>query len=96
MSETTKAVKFYTVPAGSQSTLCRGETCGKRIWFIRTPNGKALPVDCDCEGGKRPSDTNDPGQIDLLTGGGASVYDGLGCSHFLTCSDADTFSRGAR
>jgi hypothetical protein len=90
-------VTFLTVPAGTRPTHCRGQSCNALIYFVVNPKtGRPTPVDCDVEGGKRPSESKELGQLDMLTGGEAEVYDGRGCSHFLTCSDADQFSGGAR
>jgi len=89
----TTATRFYTVPAGSSPGTCRGPNCGKTIFWVRTGYG-ATPVDCDVEGGRRPSETDDPAQIDMLSPTGtADVHDGQGVSHFATCPDADVFSR---
>jgi hypothetical protein len=97
MPETTeRAVRWITVPAGTRSTTCRGTTCGMRIYFVRSPAGRIVPVDCDCPGGKRPSESKDVGQLDMLIGGDAQVFNGRGRSHFETCKDVDQFSRGAR
>jgi hypothetical protein len=87
---------FYTVPAGAQSTKCRGATCDATIYFIRSPKtGRPLPVHCDVEGGERPSDTADPSQLDMLAGE-AAVHHGRGVSHFADCPDVEQFTRGAR
>lgn len=91
---TKNAITLYTVPAGTPPARCKGPTCGKVIYFITGPNtGASVPVDCDCEGGTRPSETNDRGQLDAFSGGTAPVFDGKGCSHFLTCPDRDLFTR---
>lgn len=89
----TKAPTMYVIPAGTKSVPCRGPTCHARIYFVRTPNGRIVPVSVDGEGCKRPSETKDADQGDLL-GGPTLVYDGLGVSHFTDCPDADSFSRG--
>ena len=96
MATGTKTGPFYAVPAGSKSVVCRGSTCGRRIFFVRTANGRIVPVSCDVEGGKLPSETKDVGQLDMLAGGEAAVYEGRGQSHFLHCPDANEFTRGAR
>lgn len=89
---------WYAVPAGTQPTKCRGQSCQATIYFAPNPaTGRVTPIDCDVPGGTRPSDTNDRSQLDMLSGGDADVHDGRGVSHFLTCADADQFSRrGAR
>lgn len=97
MAETTRALVWYTVPAGARPSHCRGTSCNALIWWATNPaTGRAVPIDCDVEGGKRPSESKDAGQLDMLSGGEAAVYDGRGVSHFTTCNDADQFSRGAR
>lgn len=94
---TTKAPKLFTIPAGTRSAICRGEDCRKSIYFVMNPEtGRMIPLDPDVEGGKRPSETKDVGQLDMLSGDEAPVYDGKGVSHFLTCLNADDFSRSPR
>jgi hypothetical protein len=87
--------RFFAVPAGTRPAYCRGQNCGKRIYFIHNPDtGRMLPVSCDVEGGRRPSESKDRGQLDMLVGGEAAVYDGRGVSHFTDCVDVETFTRG--
>lgn len=94
---TKSAPKMIKVPAGTRPSYCRGPKCGKRIYFAHNPEtGRLTPIDCDVDGGKRPSEQKQRGQLDMLVGGEAEVYDGKGCSHFLTCSDVEMFTRGAR
>ena len=97
MATSTKAgPKFFTVPAGSKSVPCRGSTCGKRIYFVRTNTGRVTPIDVDVDGGRAPSEASVKGEPDLF-GVEVDVHDGRGVSHFLTCASADEFSRdGAR
>lgn len=68
---------MYSVPAGSRAVPCRGESCPKRVYWIRTALGKPMPVDVDVEGGFPP----------------AHDHDGQGVSHFATCPAADEFRR---
>jgi hypothetical protein len=96
MAETKRSPTLYVIPAGTRVAFCRGPDCGARIWFVRTDNGRVVPVSIDCEGGKAPSESKDLGQLDMLSGKDAPVYDGAGCSHFLQCPNADDFSRSAR
>lgn len=35
----------YEIPPGTQPSPCRG--CRARIWWVKTPAGKAMPVDSD-------------------------------------------------
>jgi hypothetical protein len=78
--------------------MCRGPNCDRAIYFVTSPkSGSMTPVDCDVPGGRRPSETTDASQLDMLNAGEASVHDGKGISHYFTCSDADMFSkRGGR
>ena len=92
---TFRAQDFITVPAGAKVTRCNGPNCGALIYFVRSPHGRPTPVDCDVEGGKRPSETKDKDQGDIF-GGVAPVYDGRGVSHFLNCPDANLFSGRGR
>jgi hypothetical protein len=87
-----RAPVFVVVPAGTRCSRCRGPNCTATIYWVRDPStGRVSPIDCDVEGGKRPSDTKDFGQLDMLTGGEAEVFDGRGVSHFANCVDADRF-----
>ena len=88
---------YYDVPPGTPASRCRGEACQATIYFITNPKtGRMVPIDCDVPGGVRPSDTNDPSQLDAFAGS-ASVHAGRGVSHFTTCCDVDMFTkRGAR
>lgn len=89
--------KMLTVPPGTRASYCRGPNCGKRIYFAMNPEThRVAPIDCDVEGGTRPSESKDTGQLDMLSGGEAAVHEGRGVSHFLTCSDAAMFTRGDR
>lgn len=84
---------WYEVPAGSKPTQCRGEDCKAEMYWVRV-GGRAIPVDCDVEGGNEPSETSDETQGDLLTGSGlAPVYAGRGVNHFTTCPNANDFHR---
>lgn len=92
----TATSRFHTVPAGTKPSQCNGSTCRATIYWIRTPEGRAIPIDCDVEGGEPPSDTNDRNQLDAFSGGSAFVFEGRGVSHFTTCPDADEFRGGRR
>lgn len=76
--------RFYGVPAGTPASTCKVEGCGKRIYWITTPYGSRVPVDCDGEGGRRPSETNDRVQLDVFAGT-AEVHNGRGKSHLREC-----------
>lgn len=89
------ALRFFTVPAGTRAELCRlgsrrGGTCRHTVYFIRITGSRGgvrrIPIDCDVEGGRRPSATIDPRQLDAFEGT-AAVYDGRGRAHFETCPD---------
>lgn len=83
---------YYDVPPGTPASRCRGETCQATIYFITNPKtGRMVPIDCDVPGGERPSDTNDPSQLDMLAGA-AAVHPGRGVSHFQTCPDVELFT----
>lgn len=89
----TTATRFVTVPAGSSPSLCRGPNCGATIYWVRNGYG-ATPVDCDVEGGRRPSETKDTDQGDFLSPHGvADVHDGQGVNHFTNCVDAELFHK---
>lgn len=36
-----------TAPHGANTSYCRGATCGAKIMWIRTANGKNMPVDVE-------------------------------------------------
>lgn len=78
MSTPPPNARWYDVPAGTRVAECSGKNCGAEIYWIATPNGKKMPIDCDVDGGAEPSDTSDE--------------PGRGVSHFQTCADADRFS----
>lgn len=84
-------VRIYSVPPGTKPTRCKGPNCGKLVYWIRTPNGRPLLVDCDVEGGTRPSEARDPKQLSLLSAT-TDVREGFGVSHFTNCPDAERFS----
>jgi hypothetical protein len=77
---TTRAPILFDVPAGTRSTRCA--SCNKVIYFILTPAGKRMPVDCDVEGGNAPSSR-----------GSVTQFHGRGVSHFATCAHADEHRR---
>jgi hypothetical protein len=75
-----------TVPAGTIGMPCRSPKCGKRIYMVRRPSKAKVkdgmqvklvnvPIDCDVEGGVRPTARDD----------------GRGVNHFTTCVDATRF-----
>lgn len=89
--------RFYDVPAGTKPTRCNGADCGRPMYWARNPTtGRAVPVDCDVEGGRTPSVNTNADQMGMF-GVDAEVHDGRGVSHFLTCVNAAQFSgQGAR
>lgn len=90
MTESKKrAAQFFTVPAGTRASQCTGPSCTATIYWIRTTRGRRMPVDCDVEGGMRPSSKQDPRQLDAF--GAGARQDGRGRSHFETCPDAARF-----
>lgn len=76
----TRAPILFDVAAGTPSAQCR--SCHKVIYWITTPAGKQMPVDCDVEGGQAPS-----------TRGSVTQFHGRGVSHFATCAHADEHRR---
>lgn len=68
---------MFTVPRGTQPSECRAKECRATIYWIKTSAGKAMPVDCEVEGGQEPN----------------AHEDGLGVSHFATCAAANRFRR---
>jgi hypothetical protein len=94
---TTKPATFFTVPAGTRASRCNGSTCGKPIYFVQNAkSGRMMPIDCAVPGGQRPSEhAPDPTQESLF-GDKVEHHHGRGVLHFLTCSDADEFSKGRR
>ena len=76
--------RWCDVPAGTREAECRG--CGEPIYWITTPNGAKMPVDCDSIiGAYPPSGVFGNGQ-----------HDGRGVSHFQTCTKAAQFSGQGR
>jgi len=75
---------WYNVPAGTREAECRG--CGEAVYWIITPKGSKLPVDCDSVvGAYAPSGAFGDGQ-----------HEGRGVSHFQTCIKAADFSGKGR
>jgi hypothetical protein len=94
MPRTAASPTFLTVPAGARFSYCRGPNCGVRIYWISDPtSGRLVPIDCEVEGAKRPSETKETGQLDMLVGGEAAVYNGRGVRHHATCPDVEMFRR---
>lgn len=85
------ATQFYSIPAGTKPSICRGSTCNRQFFWIRTNKGPK-PISCDVEGGKKPSEAKDVGQLDLM-GGEAEVYEGRGVLHHTVCPDVGEFAR---
>lgn len=84
------APTFYTVPAGTRSSQCKGSTCRAVIYWIRV-DGRPIPIDCDVAGGEAPSATKpDPRQLDAFSTDMRS-WDGRGVRHHTTCPDVDEF-----
>ena|SRR5262249_35173880 len=89
---------YFLVPAGTRMSICRGTSlggcCAAAIYFVENPKTKKLiPIDCDVPDGIRPGPAVDPSQVDLLSGEAGKPQDGRGVSHYLTCPDADLFTR---
>lgn len=80
MTTSTRPLTFYPVPGQSQWRPCR---CGVRMYW---PVDARFPIDCDVEGGARPTfSTGSDGQV---------VWQpGRGVNHFATCPLRDQFRR---
>lgn len=88
-STTTKAPPMsedlIPVPAGARPSRCRGENCGRTIYYVERPKMRKgqpvpgqtarIPVDCDVPGGSSPD----------------SLSEGRGVNHFTNCVDARGF-----
>ena len=81
----TRPMQWETVPGGTDPSSCRGQGCGKVIFWVERPRkgtpkkGQSatvrVPVDCSVHGGKEPSPN----------------VDGKGVNHFQTCPAANRF-----
>jgi len=81
-AKVTEKGPWFDVPAATRVEHCR--SCRTDVFWIRTAAGKAMPVDCDVPGGKRP----ERAEPDLSDDGSGRMYepaDGRGVSHFATC-----------
>ena len=70
--------RLITVPLGTEAARCRG--CNAVIYWVKTPRGKNMPVDCNQETGIAPTRSS-PGQ---------------GVPHWGTCPKAAEFHRRSR
>ena len=72
-----EAVKgpWFDIPAFTHSSQCR--SCKAVVYWVLTPAGKRMPVDCDVDGGHEPT-IYEPGH---------------GVSHFSTCPDRDEWRK---
>ncbi len=86
MASPTRQVVFYAVPPASPHRRC--DRCPAEIYWIRTPRGARMPINCDVDGGQRP----DPG-APLL---GEEPKPGRGRPHFADCNGADQFRKPRR
>jgi len=76
MAERAGSTPFlFAIPRDTAPTPCRG--CGRPVYWIRTKNNKAMPVDTRVDGGLEPMRDRD----------------GRGLSHFATCPKADQFRK---
>jgi hypothetical protein len=73
-----------------------GGSCSAVVYWISDDRGYRRIIDCDCEGGQRPSETKDTGQLDLISGTTAEIHDGRGCDHHAQCPDVELFRRRER
>jgi hypothetical protein len=67
--------QFFDVPADTQAKKCMH--CLKMIYFVRTPTGRRMPINCDVAYGYPPYNTT------------AGWNAGRGTSHFIDCPGAD-------
>lgn len=88
-SKKPRAAQFFKVPAGTSARQCAGPSCTATIYWIVTVRGRRMPIDCDVEGGVRPTPKHDPRQLDAFDE--HATHDGRGRSHFETCTDAARF-----
>jgi len=86
---TPRTPTFFKVPAGTPARQCASPSCAATIYWIVTTRGRRMPIDCDVEGGVRPSRKHDPRQLDAFNA--PANCDGRGRSHFETCKDAARF-----
>lgn len=71
-----RAPFYFDVAAGTPGRTC--QFCPATIYYVATSGGKRMPVTCDVEGGKHPTDA-EPGR---------------GLSHFADCRGADRARKG--
>ncbi len=90
-----RAIQWIRVPAGTPKMRCSHETCQRTIYFVTTASGKQAPVNCDVEGGVRPSAPLKPGQLTMFPRRGEEEveHDGKGLSHFADCPAALHYRR---
>jgi len=67
---------FYYVPPATPVKTCDG--CPARIYWITTPKGKRMPIDCHAGEGCQPPTDERPGS---------------GVPHFVTCPAANRFRK---
>lgn len=84
----TQAPQMFVVPAGTASSECRG--CKATVYWVVTEHDRRMPVNCDVEGGLRPSRFRG-GSMNATASG-----DGRGISHFVDCPAAGQFRKGKR
>jgi hypothetical protein len=68
---------FFTVPKGTPPAVCKAAVCRKPIFWIETPAKKRMPIDCDAEGGRRPT----------------KILPGHGQPHWGTCAGREQFKK---
>lgn len=83
-----------TVPSDATQINCR--SCTKPIYMVRTANDRLMPVDCEVEGGVKPSRGASRAERErfALTPEEQKPRDGLGVSHFATCPNASLHRKG--
>lgn len=69
---------LFEVPNDTDGVPCKGPTCQKTVFWIRTKEKKWLAIDCYAGAGCRPPTLLSPG---------------YGVAHWGTCADAEYFRR---
>ena len=75
-----RAPTLFEVPPDTDEVPCKGPTCKKTVFWIKTKKGFWMAVDCHAGAGCRPPALSTPG---------------YGVAHWGTCADAEYFRRQA-
>jgi hypothetical protein len=100
-----KEPMLYIIPANTRSSKCRGENCGKVVyWHYNKTTGRPVIVDCNPvypENHKTKPGEDHPSRpkcfppIHPMAPGAYTGHgmDGQGIDHHATCADAKQFGR---